>query len=114
MLLTAFVVRLAAGVTLQLVLPVAGYDEEVQKAGYVFFDAYQRDGQAWELASSGQSLTTAFRGEGFISDQYGGLLALSAATYRLLSPDLHRPALILILDGPLWWAGCSILRPGRV
>jgi len=97
MLLTAFVLRLAAGVTLQLVLPVAGYDEEVQKAGYVFFDAYQRDNQAWELATSDQSLTAAFRGESFISDQYGGLLALSAATYRLLSPDFHRPTLILIL-----------------
>ena len=97
MLVVAFLVRLSAGVTLQLVLPVAGYDEEVQKAGYVFFDAYQRDNQAWELATSDQSLTAAFRGESFISDQYGGLLALSAATYRLLSPDFHRPTLILIL-----------------
>jgi len=99
MLLTAFALRLAVGVTLQLVLPVAGYDEEVQKAGYVFFDAYQRDNQAWELATSDQSLTAAFRGESFISDQYGGMLALSAGVYRLLSPDAHRPALILILTG---------------
>lgn len=97
MLLAAFLLRLAAGVSLQLLLPVAGYDEKVQKAGYVFFDAYQRDRQAWELAASGQPLTTAFRGEGFVSDQYGGMLAISAVTYRLLSPDFHRPALILIL-----------------
>lgn len=97
MLLAAFVLRLAAGVALQTLLPVVGYDEEVQNAGYVFFDAYQRDGQAWQLAASGQPLLNAFRGEGFISDQYGGLLALSAAVYRLFSPDVHRPVVILIL-----------------
>ena len=97
MLILAFCLRLAGGLALQLLLPVVGYDEDVQKAGYVFFDAYQRDNQAWDLASSGQPLSAAFRGEKFISDQYGGLLALSAGVYHLLSPDAHRPVLILIL-----------------
>lgn len=109
MLILAFCLRLAGGLALQLLLPVAGYDEEVQKAGYVFFDAYQRDNQAWQLASSGEPLTAAFHGEKFISDQYGGLLALSAAVYRLLSPDAHRPVLILILAALFGGLGAAFL-----
>ena len=41
-------------------------------------------------------LREAFLGD-YASDQYGGMLALSATVYRSLSPDLHRPELILIL-----------------
>ncbi len=92
----AFVLRLIIGVGLSLALPVWGHESEVSKAGYLFFDAFTRDRQAWELAKSGQSLLTAFGNE-FSGDQYGGMLATSALIYRLLSPDVHRPYLILIL-----------------
>ncbi|HEX2980085.1 MAG TPA: hypothetical protein VHO48_07460 [Anaerolineaceae bacterium] len=92
----AFLLRLVIGMLISLGLPVFGYPEPEQQAGYVFYDAYRRDNQAWELASSGQPILQAF-GREFATDQYGGLLALSAGIYRLLSPDAHRPFLILLL-----------------
>lgn len=96
MALTAFLVRLVLGVALGLLLPVIGYDTEPQNAGYIFFDAFQRDTQAWQLAQSGAPLTSAFNSQ-FFSDQYGGMLITSAGLYRIFSPELHRPWLILLL-----------------
>lgn len=92
----AFLIRLLVGVGLSLALPVWGHESDVSRAGYLFFDAYTRDRQAWNLAQSGNSLLEAFGNE-FSGDQYGGMLALSALVYRLLSPEVHRPYLILIL-----------------
>ncbi len=92
----AFLTRLAAGVSLGLILPTAGFDEPEQNAGYHFYDAYQRDMQAWDLATSERPLSDSFVDE-FSHDQYGGLLGISAAVYRYLSPDAHRPFLILVL-----------------
>jgi len=95
--LTSFTVRLAVGTALFLLLPVVGYADSVEhQTGYVFTDARIRDQQAWELAASSDPLSQAFSGR-FSGDQYGGLLALSAVVYRLLSPDFHRPLLIVIL-----------------
>ena len=88
--------RLLVGTTLHLVLPVDGYDEPDDRSGHVFTDAHRRDDQAWELASSEAPLLSAFD-RGYYSDQYGGLLALSSLTYRVLSPDAHRPLLTLTL-----------------
>lgn len=75
-------------------LPQLGYDSETQQAGYLFYDAFRRDGQAWLLAQSGEPLTLAFSGE-YASDQYGGLLWLSAALYRLVG--VHAPWLVSLL-----------------
>lgn len=95
--LSAFLLRLGIGVTLALLLPVAGYqDNEATRAGYVFQDAFFRDRQAWNLADLGESLSMAYSPK-YTSDQYGGLLLISAGVYRYLSPDAHRPFLILIL-----------------
>jgi hypothetical protein len=95
--LVAAGLRLTIGVALMLLLPVVGYQTSPEhQAGYVYNDAYVRDNQAWDLAISGDSLGTAFSGM-IPGDQYGGMLALSAAIYRFLSPDAHRPFLILIL-----------------
>jgi hypothetical protein len=97
MMALAFFLRLGLGLFLEWALPAWGYlNSEPQQAGYVFFDAFRRDMQAWQLASTGGSLLHSFTSE-FYSDQYGGMLALSAAVYRFLSPDAHRPHLILIL-----------------
>jgi hypothetical protein len=74
-LLSALVLRLALGVTFRLVLPSAGYDTETQNAGYLFFDAFRRDTQAWDLARSDQPLWRAFD-KSYATDQYGGLLGL--------------------------------------
>jgi hypothetical protein len=92
----ALLLRLAAGIAVYIVLPINGYDEPDDNAGYVFTDAHRRDDQAWELASSGKPLWSAFD-KSFYTDQYGGLLAISAFTYRYFSPDVHRPLLILLL-----------------
>jgi hypothetical protein len=92
----AFLLRLILGFGLTALLPIWGYPEESPQHGYLYLDAYQRDMDAWHLAQSHESLATAF-GEEFSTDQYGGLLSLSAAIYRGLSPDAHRPVLILLL-----------------
>jgi hypothetical protein len=92
----AFLLRLFFGFSMTAVLPKWGYPEEAPQHGYLYLDAYHRDQDAWRLARSDQSLATAF-GEEFTTDQYGGLLSLSAAIYRNFSADAHRPALILIL-----------------
>ena len=87
--------RLALGVIWFLLLPAGGYDTEVQQAGYVMEDAYNRDVSAWDLAESGQPLVIAF--QGFSStDQYGGLLFLSAAIYRYLGTEFHTPLLMVV------------------
>lgn len=92
----SFMLRLLIGFILFFALPIFGYDEAPPRAGYLYLDAFQRDSDAWTLASSGLSLTSAFQNE-FYTDQYGGLLSLSGAIYRYLSPDAHRPLLVLIL-----------------
>ena len=95
--LVAFLLRLVIGVTLMEILPVVGYqDNEATQAGYFYKDAYFRDQQAWEVAHSDDPLWKAFSGK-YVTDQYGGMMALSASIYRYISPDVQRPFLILIL-----------------
>ncbi len=96
LLALAYLLRLGIGIGMNLLLPVYGYDEPTQNAGYVFFDAAQRDRQAWELAQAHQVIEAA-TGTQYITDQYGGLLALSAGMYAVFSPDAHRPLLIVLL-----------------
>ena len=95
-LAVAFALRLGLGVGAFLLEPHIGYDNEVNKAGYLFTDAYTRDNEAWQLAASPNGLMTAFD-EKLVSDQYGGLLGMSALIYRVLSPDAHRPLLVTLL-----------------
>ncbi len=114
MIALAFLLRLVAGVGLSLALPEWGYPEPNQRAGYLFKDAGGRDQQAWELARSERPLYASFRDE-FFTDQYGGLLALSALVYRWLSPDAHRPFLILILGAFVAALGLPFLiQAGRL
>ena len=112
--LTALLVRLLVGVALTLLLPVIGYNNNIEhQAGYVFTDAYNRDNQAWELAASDQPLRTAFSGE-YVSDQYGGLLGLSAFIYRVFSPDAHRPMLLLVINASAAaWGVLLLWKAGR-
>lgn len=92
--LIAFALRLTLGFFAYFALPQLGTGSETQQAGYLFYDAFRRDSQAWELAQSGQPLIRAFSGE-YESDQYGGLLWLSAGIYRLLGS--HQPLAIVAL-----------------
>lgn len=116
----AFLLRLVSGVALHLLLPVIGYEDVDDRAGYVFTDAHRRDAQAWELAASEHWIGEAFRKE-YYTDQYGGLLALSALMYRYLSPDAHRPLLLVMLSAlvaalgvPFLWKGTRELWGERL
>jgi hypothetical protein len=95
MIIAAYCLRLIVGLGISYVLPSWGWDEPAQKAGYLFYDAFRRDSQAWDLAQSGESILNQSREE-LYTDQYGGMLAISAMIYRTLSPDAHRPYLIII------------------
>ncbi len=94
-LATAVALRLAVGIGLARALPVLGYDEQAQRAGYVFYDAFNRDKDAWALAHSDLGLASAFTTPS-ATDQYGGLLFVSALIYRVFSPEIHRPLLIVL------------------
>lgn len=93
----AFAIRLISGITIYLTLPILGYDDEDDQAGFVYTDAHRRDDQAWQLATSEQPIINAFN-EKFAYDQYGGLLAFSALLYRYLSPDFHRVLLMILMS----------------
>ncbi|MEJ5201208.1 MAG: hypothetical protein WHV66_03145 [Anaerolineales bacterium] len=109
MVVLAFLLRLGVGMAVSLALPVYGHDEPTQKAGYLFFDAYKRDQESWGMVLSKSSFIDALYME-FDTDQYGGLLVLSGMVYSYLSPDAHRPFLVLILGAftaalgvPFFW-----------
>lgn len=92
----AFVLRLGLGLAGEILLPTVGNPSKPQQAGYLFFDAYRRDGQAWALAQSERPLSIAFD-QKFASDQYGGLLWLSAFVYRYVPTSAQQPILIVFL-----------------
>jgi hypothetical protein len=94
--LVGLVMRAGVAVGLERGLPLFGYDEKVQQAGYVFFDAYKRDTDAWAVSKTDRSLWLELT-EPRSTDQYGGMLFLSAAIYRGLTPEAHRPLLISVL-----------------
>jgi hypothetical protein len=96
MVALAFALRFAGGVATYLVLPVNGFNDEDDKAGFVYMDAHRRDDQAWKLASS-NSIIGDFN-QSYAYDQYGGLLTISAFIYRYLSPDAHRPLMLVLVS----------------
>ncbi len=96
MIAIAFTLRFAGGVATHLALPVDGFADEDDKAGYVYTDAHRRDTQAWDFAQSQHPISDAFNKK-FAYDQYGGLLAISTFIYRYASPDAHRPLMLVLL-----------------
>ena len=92
-----FALRFLVGVSLYVFLPIYGHEDADDKAGFVFTDAHRRDDEAWGLANSNSPILNAFS-EKFAYDQYGGLLAFSALVYRYLSPDAHRPLMLILLS----------------
>ncbi len=100
--------RVVVGSALYVVLPLNGYDDPDDRAGHVFTDAHRRDDQAWALADSTSPIWAAFD-RTYYTDQYGGLLAASALTYRVLSPDAHRPLLITTLAALAFALGVPFL-----
>jgi len=89
-MLASITLRLLAGILWYTALPILGYGSPVEQAGYIMADAHARDTAAWELASSGGPLSRAFS-EYNTTDQYGGMLYLSALNYRYLGGGVHQP-----------------------
>ena len=96
LILGAALLRLIVGAIWLIVLPLWGYGGEVESAGYIMSDAYNRDTAAWELSQSQGSLFDAFDDNRSV-DQYGGLLFFSAALYRYLGGITHMPLLMVVL-----------------
>ncbi len=114
MIALAFAMRLLTGVGVYLALPVDGYDEPDDRAGFFFTDAHRRDDQAWELAGSDEPILSAFN-KAYHTDQYGGLLAFTSLAYRTLSPDAHRvitpillSAIFAALGIPFFWRAARL------
>ncbi|MBN1231692.1 MAG: hypothetical protein JXA19_07520, partial [Anaerolineales bacterium] len=91
----AFLLRLGLGVLWFVALPEVGYDNEVNNDGYVMSDAWKRDLAAWDLSQSDENLLSSFNGYSS-TDQYGGLLFISAFIYRFLGGTIHQPLLLVV------------------
>jgi hypothetical protein len=48
----------------------------------------------------------------FVSDQYGGLLAFFSLVYRYLSPDAHRPLILILISAVVAALGIPFLWKG--
>ncbi|OGO33572.1 MAG: hypothetical protein A2Z16_08710 [Chloroflexi bacterium RBG_16_54_18] len=92
----AALLHLAAGVLWYVALPVWGHESRAEQLGYVMSDASKRDQAAWKLAGSNKSLLDAFRNNR-ATDQYGGMLFLSAFAYRYMGGTNHQPLLIVVI-----------------
>jgi hypothetical protein len=112
MLILALALRLGTGIFFSRVLPVYGNDNEVHHAGYIYRDAFTYDSQAWDLAASGDPLWKAFDRSSGIEEQYGGLTFTLSLTYRLLSPDVHRPWLTILLSALVGTLGMALAWMG--
>ena len=112
MLGLALVLRLGIGIFFSYVLPVYGDNNQANHAGYIYRDAYTYDTQAWDLAASGDPLWKAFDRSSGIEEQYGGLTFTLGLTYRLLSPDAHRPWLTILLSALMGALGVALAWKG--
>jgi hypothetical protein len=112
MLLASLVLRLGIGIFFSHVLPVYGNNNEVHRGGYIYRDAFTYDTQAWGLAASGAPLWKAFDRTSGIEEQYGGLTFTLSLTYRLLSPDIHRPWLTILLSALMGSLGVALAWKG--
>jgi hypothetical protein len=88
---------LGTGIALTTLLPVFGSDTEQSREGYYFTDPWRRDSDAWALAKSDHGVWEGLQTGEFFGDQYGGMMTMSALAYRYLSPDIHRPVLIILM-----------------
>ncbi len=120
MVALAFVLRFAGGVATYVALPVNGYSDPDDKAGFVYTDAHRRDAEAWDLAVSDNHLFGGFTNR-YAYDQYGGLITFSAFIYRYVSPDAHRPLMLVLLSAfmaalglPFLWKSVNALWGGKV
>jgi hypothetical protein len=116
MLVLAGLLRLGLGIAFSTLLPRYGNNTFINQAGYAVRDAYSYDTEAWKLASSGDPLWKAFdrsyKSENQYDDQYGGLLFFHSLFYRFLSPDAHRPGLIILFSALAGAIGVALAWKG--
>jgi 4-amino-4-deoxy-L-arabinose transferase-like glycosyltransferase len=112
MLLLALFLRLGLGIFFSTILPIYGEDTPVFKAGFAVRDASTYDAQAWKLASSSEPLWRAFDRSYGADDQYGGLLFFHSLFYRYLSPDAHRPWLLILFSALAGAIGVALAWKG--
>ncbi len=93
----AIIIRLSLGLIWFVAFPQVGYDTEMQEAGYVMGDAFNRDTAAWDFSQTDDPLLLAFQDYSH-TDQYGGLLFLSAFVYRYLGTTVHQPLLMVVFS----------------
>ena len=74
----------------------------------IYRDTFTYDTQAWKLAASGDPLWKAFDRSSGIEEQYGGLTFTLSLTYRLFSPDAHRPWLTILLSALMGVLGVAL------
>jgi len=98
LVIAAFLIRFALGALWAWALPEFGYDNPVNNAGYVMEDAFNRDQVAWAFAQSDEPLLSAFNDYSH-TDQYGGLLFISAGIYRYLGGITHQPLMLVAIFG---------------
>ncbi len=98
LIIAAFLIRFALGALWVWALPEYGYDNPVNNAGYVMEDAFNRDQASWALAQADEPLLSAFRDFSH-TDQYGGLLFISAGIYRYLGGMIHQPLMLVAIFG---------------
>jgi hypothetical protein len=112
MLILSLFLRLGIGIFFSHVLPVYGNDNEVHKGGYIYRDAFTYDTQAWDLAAAGDPLWKAFDRSSGIEEQYGGLTLTLSLIYRILSPEVHRPWLTILLSALIGALGVGLAWKG--
>jgi hypothetical protein len=98
LVMAAFLFRFALGALWAWALPEFGYDNPVNNAGYVMEDAFNRDQVAWTFAQSDELLLSAYSDYSH-TDQYGGLLFISAGIYRYLGGITHQPLMLVAIFG---------------
>ncbi len=108
LMLVTFIIRIGFGIFLNQGLPVLGFDNPVQNAGYVFSDAHDRDQAAYQIAVSGEAWMPQIKAN-IAADQYGGYLALSALIYGVFSSDVQRPLLMVMFSAAVMAAGLAFL-----
>lgn len=101
--IAAFLTRLGLGWFALNYLPTVTDGSEPQQAGYLFYDAFHRDAQAFDLAASGAPLWNAFSQKSS-ADQYGGMLWFLAFIYRVL-PFGHQPLIPIAIIALIGAAG---------
>jgi hypothetical protein len=93
LLISAALLRLGLSVLWFTTIPVYGHNTPPEISGYVMSDAHERDQFAWKISQSQKPLFETILGNRK-TDQYGGLLFISALVYRYLGPENHPPLMM--------------------